>query len=292
VLDVTAGTLELDGALSADGEDANGPNAEDPTPFSDGGGAGAGGSVLVHAERLSGAGVVGANGGWACLTGGPPLLPEGNTCNSSGGSGGGGGGGLVAVYATSCEWTGALQASGGIDQGAEGEDIAQTTGQDGSAEFFAEGGSCAEPSKEGGGGPPGPGQSGGGATQSGAGNVPGPGASTTSLRPTLSGLKLLAGKLTLHVSAPATITLQFARCEPKRVKAHGKYRKRTVCKMVRRLSVRAKRAGSVSIRLPAGLAPGTYRMTVRATDTAGKQAKPLVANVTVHKRKVKKRRQR
>ncbi|HEY1688417.1 MAG TPA: hypothetical protein VGF95_06075 [Solirubrobacteraceae bacterium] len=124
--------------------------------------------MLVRAERLTGSGVVQANGGDACLTGGPPsLLPAGEgRCGVIAGTGGGGGGGRVAVYATSCEWTGALAAQGGIDQAAyelahrhaedheynwesELEESAFATGQNGSVYFHQESGSCTNPNEEG-----------------------------------------------------------------------------------------------------------------------------------------------
>jgi hypothetical protein len=268
VLDVTASTLQLDGLLSADGEDANGPNEDDPTPFADDGGAGAGGSVLVHAERLSGSGVVKADGGWACLTGGPPLLPEGNTCNTRG-DGGAGGGGRVAVYATSCEWSGVLQAKGGSDQGAEGEDIAQSAGQDGSAEFFAEGGTCAAlATKHESGGP-----SSTGTQQEGK-------APKLTQRPVLSKLKLTKHGLSLHVNERATVKVKLARCHTTHMRRKGKLHAKTVCKDVKTATLHAKRAGTVHVKLPKRL-HGRYRVTATATNSAGDKARPLVKTIAV-----------
>jgi hypothetical protein len=164
VLDVTAGTLQLDGALSADGEDGGGATAADPTMFSHYGGAGAGGSVLVHAGALSGGGVMRADGGWACLTsGGGRLLPNGDGCES--GDGGAGGGGRVALYAPSCSWTGTLEATGGINQALAGGDVEQTTGQDGSTYFSTGSASCSTTT--------------GGGTGSGEGQSPPPPAEQT-----------------------------------------------------------------------------------------------------------------
>lgn len=81
-----AGTLTLDGRLSADGLPA----------LSSAGGGGAGGSLWINTGKLSGAGVVSANGGSGDLP-----------------YGGGGGGGQIGIYAATNEFTGSVVAHGG-----------------------------------------------------------------------------------------------------------------------------------------------------------------------------------
>jgi hypothetical protein len=160
VLDVTAGRLVLNGRFAADGENGAGPTALEPAPFDFRGGAGAGGSVLVNAEELSGSGAVTADGGDACLTQSPPLL-EAGACNAPDGSGGGGGGGRVALIAAAdCGWTGTLGVAGGVDEQAEvklaaepqnealGQDVVAMRGSAGSVFFPAPTGTCSAPPSE------------------------------------------------------------------------------------------------------------------------------------------------
>jgi hypothetical protein len=281
VLDITAGTLRLDGLIAADGGNNNGPTADDPTPFSRTGGAGAGGSVLVHTEALSGSGTVRADGGWACLTGeGPPLMEEGNSCNSGGGaSSGAGGGGRVAVYATSCAWTGSLSAAGGISQNAIGtEDAAQATGGEGSVYFQEAEGDCSSGGGAGG-GDSGGGDAGGGGQGAGPAGRP---AAPDRRAPRLSRLALHGRTLRVAVSEPGTVTIKLARCKVQRSRRHGKLVKRTKCRTAKTITVRAKHPGALRIRLPRGLPAGTYRVTVLARDRAGNRAKPLVRTVKLH----------
>jgi hypothetical protein len=117
VLDLqVSGTLQLEGALSADGQSTAGPTASDPTPFDRSvAGAGAGGSVVVQAGVLSGAGTISAAGGSSCPQL-PTLLAGGNEpCVA--GLGGAGGGGRIAVRAVAaCGWSGSLDVAGGADE--------------------------------------------------------------------------------------------------------------------------------------------------------------------------------
>lgn len=136
VLTVHTGSLNLDGVLSANGQDGNGPTRSDPTPFDHGAaGGGAGGSVLVQVDSLSGHGSARADGGSVCLQG-PPLLPGADPCSSSSGGGAGGGGRVALIATAECGWAGILSAKGGVDQVAQKtdtfDDIAQSSGQDGS----------------------------------------------------------------------------------------------------------------------------------------------------------------
>lgn len=97
-----AGTLSLDGNISADGQPA--------VVSIDGGGSG--GSVWLTAGTLNGCGNISANGGAADITGG----------------GGGGAGGRVAVYAEASPFTGKIMAHGGsgINAGGPGTVYLQT----------------------------------------------------------------------------------------------------------------------------------------------------------------------
>jgi hypothetical protein len=81
-----AGTLTLDGTISANGQNG----------LSSGCGGGAGGSINIQTVGFSGGGSIMANGG------------AGNLPN-----GGGGGGGLVAIHASTNQFTGAISAAGG-----------------------------------------------------------------------------------------------------------------------------------------------------------------------------------
>ncbi len=83
----------LDGTLAANG---------DPSTHTERGG-GAGGSLWIQANTLTGGGVIKANGG------------------DGGGEGGGGGGGRIAVYVTSGEFAGMVQALGGVGYQPGGE---------------------------------------------------------------------------------------------------------------------------------------------------------------------------
>ncbi|HEX5224524.1 MAG TPA: hypothetical protein VFW29_05285 [Solirubrobacteraceae bacterium] len=120
VLDVEAGTLALDGAISADGAAGDGPTATEPAPYDFEGGGGAGGSVLVHAATIGGSGTITALGGNTCIATTPPLVLHTAGCNAPVGSSGGGGGGRVALIAgAACSWTGSLSAANGVDSQAE-----------------------------------------------------------------------------------------------------------------------------------------------------------------------------
>ena len=271
VLNVSAGSLQLDGLLAADGSNNNGPTADDPTPFSRTGGAGAGGSVLVHAATLSGSGTVRADGGWACLTGeGPPLMDEGNSCNS-GGSSGAGGGGRVAVYAKDCSWSGKLSAAGGIAQSVIGTDNAeQTSGGNGSTYFAESDASC--PSE------------GGGASDS-TQTTPSPPTQTTPpprhrRAPRVTRLKLKGRALRLRVSKAGVVTVKLLRCRVKHTD-HRKRHKALRCLLVKKFVVRAKRPGGVRVSLPRNLQPGRYRIVVSARDQAGDRGKALTRTMLV-----------
>jgi hypothetical protein len=78
------------------------------------------------------------------------------------------------------------------------------------------------------------------------------------------------------------VTVKLARCTVRRSHRHGKPAKRTKCRTAKKITVRAKRAGTLRIRLPRGLPAGTYRVTVLARDAAGNRSKPLVRTVTLH----------
>jgi hypothetical protein len=157
VLDVTVQTLKLEGVLAADGQSGDGPTLTEPAPFDFTGGAGAGGSVYVHATSVTGAGKLTALGGTACIAGSPPLLVGAGECGLGVGAGGGGGGGRVALLAgAACGWTGSLSAAGGVDSeaelNAEAEDAEAMRGSAGSVFFPVPSGAClkeeAPPKKE------------------------------------------------------------------------------------------------------------------------------------------------
>ena len=142
MLDVEVGSLDLEGALAADGESGDGPTATEPAPFDYDGGGGAGGSVLVHAATISGGGSISADGGDTCITTSPPLFAGVTGCGVPLGSSGGGGGGRVALYAgAECSWHGTLHAAGGVDSqselAAEKEDAEARRGGAGSVFFPA-----------------------------------------------------------------------------------------------------------------------------------------------------------
>jgi hypothetical protein len=130
VLDIHAQTLIDAGAISADGGSNSGPTATDPTPFDhSAGGAGAGGSVVVEATTLSGSGTISAAGGSSCLQI-PPLLLGGHAACPQGRSGAGGGGRIAMQVQSACEWTGALNVSGGaeLDPGLSTQEAALSAG--------------------------------------------------------------------------------------------------------------------------------------------------------------------
>jgi hypothetical protein len=150
VLDVTVGALQLEGTLSADGQSGDGPTATEPAGFDFVGGGGAGGSLLVHAGTISGAGALTALGGDSCISQTPPLVGETAGCGLPVGSAGGGGGGRVAlIAAAACGWTGTLNAAGGVDQQAdragEADDAAADRGSAGSVFFPAPAVACPAP---------------------------------------------------------------------------------------------------------------------------------------------------
>lgn len=148
VLDLKVGKLELDGVLSADGADTDGPTATEQavSNHGEGSGGGAGGSLVLHVSRLSGGGTISATGGIACENGGAPLQPAkrapgGGGCGASGP--GGGGGGRIAVYAGAvCSWTGAVTAAGGVDQLATAHGYPKSNGQAGTVYFPKATGGC------------------------------------------------------------------------------------------------------------------------------------------------------
>lgn len=95
-LRISAGTLKLDGSISANGGD--GADSPSFSTFHIAGGGGAGGSIRLSVTNLSGGGSVTANGGASF---------------STNRSGGGGGGGRVAVDYGSSSFTGPITALGG-----------------------------------------------------------------------------------------------------------------------------------------------------------------------------------
>jgi hypothetical protein len=147
VLDLQVGSLKLDGVVSSNGSDSEGPTTVQQAVYDNDNGAGAGGSVLVHATELGGAGVISANGGFSCMTGRAPLTPKAvvpQPCNYPGGGPGAGGGGRVAVYvAAECGWTGDITASGGVDQQSVADGNDKTAmGQPGSVHVATGKGTC------------------------------------------------------------------------------------------------------------------------------------------------------
>lgn len=98
-LDTHAAQVTVDGTIDVTGYDAGNWDGN-----GDHGAAGAGGSVYVEAKKLSGSGMIDADGGSFC-----------RGCVDS--FGGGGGGGRIAVlYASSHGWKGRMHAYGGRDQ--------------------------------------------------------------------------------------------------------------------------------------------------------------------------------
>ncbi|WP_413574730.1 beta strand repeat-containing protein [Bdellovibrio sp. HCB290] len=95
---IVTGSLQLDGSVSANGEKA--------PLFSFG--SGSGGSVLLYAGSLSGAGVVSANGGDGTYT---------NMYGMTAWSGGGGGGRVAFMVAGTNTFTGSITANGGAGSG-------------------------------------------------------------------------------------------------------------------------------------------------------------------------------
>ena len=103
-LKIAAGTLRVDGRISANGRDGESSAPEATFKIPSGGG-GSGGSVLISASNLQGAGMIAADGGIA-----PTLY----------GAGGGGSGGRMAVTYGSTAFTGSLSARGGTGSQAGG----------------------------------------------------------------------------------------------------------------------------------------------------------------------------
>lgn len=105
-LNLTTGTLLLEGSLTANGA----------APTGSGGGGGAGGSLWISARTVTGAGVIAANGG----PGDAPL-------------GGGGGGGRIAIYCATNDFTGPITAYGGdgANRGGAGTILLQYPSQSG-----------------------------------------------------------------------------------------------------------------------------------------------------------------
>ena len=82
---IASGDIEIDGILSADGEDATST-----------GGGGAGGSIYINCDSMEGAGVISARGG------------------KGSGTGGGGSGGRIAIHYSTQSFYGTTVADGGI----------------------------------------------------------------------------------------------------------------------------------------------------------------------------------
>ena len=142
VLEITAGTLDLDGKLAADGQETAGPMPFDPTVFDhQDAGAGGGGSIDVTVTAaLSGSGLISADGGFSCLTDSGILIDIGDYGCAHGDSsgGGGGGGGRVRIDAEkACTWKGTTIVAGGWNESADkgSADRSQTTGKSGTVDF-------------------------------------------------------------------------------------------------------------------------------------------------------------
>jgi hypothetical protein len=118
-VDVHGGTASVDGKIDVTGIDTGNPAGN-----GDHGGGGAGGSVYLAAESLTGSGEIDADGGSNC----PDCI---------GGSGGGGGGGRIAVLSThSGGWSGRMHAYGGRDEQYDGNPDAEFLGAGGAGTVF------------------------------------------------------------------------------------------------------------------------------------------------------------
>jgi hypothetical protein len=118
VIDVTAGTLVLDGAIEANGENDWGPTIEESFWYELGAGTGAGGSIPVHVQTLSGSGEIEANGGTGCVQAGegsdPALQSPCAAGDIPGEDQSTGAGGLILVQAPNhADFTGQITAAGG-----------------------------------------------------------------------------------------------------------------------------------------------------------------------------------
>ncbi|MGO9754489.1 MAG: hypothetical protein ACLP8S_03080 [Solirubrobacteraceae bacterium] len=129
VLNITAGSLDNSGVIAADGQSGNGPIVTFPYYYNGCGGAGAGGTIQVHAGTLTGNGSFKANGGSTCIA---TLLNYSDAdfggCRNMYGIGGGGGGGDVLVVSPDHKhFGGTLSAAGGIDLGGPHMTVADAT---------------------------------------------------------------------------------------------------------------------------------------------------------------------
>jgi hypothetical protein len=145
VLDLKVGTLQLDGTVSANGTDSMGPTATEEAVYdNNGAGGGAGGSVVVDATELLGAGTIAANGGLSCITGEPvqPTKIAPQFCNDNGAVGGGGGGRVAVYVGAECRWTGSVTANGGQDQYSTAQGQTKYNGQPGTVDVVNKQQSC------------------------------------------------------------------------------------------------------------------------------------------------------
>jgi hypothetical protein len=113
VLFITASTARIDGGLYANGMASNGPGRDDPYPHAFDSG-GAGGTLNLTFDTLTGSGAIAANGGDACLT--PAHLLDPNAVCAGGGQGASGGGRIAITYHAISDRHGTVAANGGGNQ--------------------------------------------------------------------------------------------------------------------------------------------------------------------------------
>jgi hypothetical protein len=124
VVYLNASSLVLNGSLSANAQNNSGPTLEEPFFYGQGAGTGAGGSIQVHVQTLTGGGAIEADGGVPCVHPDELLKSLGPACQTSGPGGASGGGGLALVVAPNAGgFTGRITAKAGAQ--------AEFTGQDG-----------------------------------------------------------------------------------------------------------------------------------------------------------------
>ena len=113
VLLLTASTLDDNGVIAADGQDADGPTASFPFQWEGTVAAGAGGALQIHARTLTGAGSIEARGGDVNLPDSQKLAAGFSEQADAGG--GGGGGDILVVAPAHRNFRGHITAAGGVD---------------------------------------------------------------------------------------------------------------------------------------------------------------------------------
>lgn len=119
VLFLKAKTAQVDGRIMANGQAGGGPTADDPGHGYVGEGTGAGGTLNLQIDHLTGNGQIEADGGMACLTDQAMLPTVTSPCaGQTGGifAGGSGGGRIALRYTTfGAGWDTRVHAHGGYD---------------------------------------------------------------------------------------------------------------------------------------------------------------------------------